>query len=327
MTTDDFGLAQDELRVVARYAVEAAQSVLVEFERARPDDSRPRVAVEAAWTFVHGAPRSTLQRVASVDAHRAAKEAPTESARLAAQAAGDAAAAAYLHPIAKGHQVGHILRAPANAARVAEIEAGDDPRVGESLVEQARLRATPALIDILCRYPPVPVGKSRATQLMNALDAALRSRREETRSKSCDECGATGRGGPCSEAFMTLLALDHERRQPWGEYHALNVACYLLQHPSQTKGRSLSGHWQIVDTFLAEGLGAVHALTTRAVRRNNARAGQGPAIGGMSVPELTSLPLMTIEDVAVDGTFPAHGYPERMLCWAQATAQSRSPCA
>lgn len=123
---------------------------------------------------------------------------------------------------------------------------------------------------------------------------------------------------------MTLLALDHERRQPWGEYHALNVACYFLQHPSQTKGRTLSGHWQIVSTFLTEGLDAVHALTMRAVQSNNARAAQGPAIGKKSVPELTSFPVTTIEDVTVDGTFPARGYPERMYSWAHATAQSRS---
>ncbi|MFJ7631241.1 putative immunity protein [Streptomyces sp. NPDC097595] len=169
--TSDFELSLDELRAVARYATEAAQDVLSVFEDAHPGDVRPRAAIEAAREFIDGAPRTRLQRVASMDAHRAAKDAATEAARLAAQAAGDAASAAYLHPIAKAHQVAHILRAAANAARVAEIA---EPAAGDRAIERARERATPALIDILRRYPPAPTGRTRAAQLMTALDTALR---------------------------------------------------------------------------------------------------------------------------------------------------------
>lgn len=175
--TGDFELTHDDLRVVARYVAESAQDVLPVFEHSSPDDPRPRAAIAAAWEFVNGARRTKLQRVTSLDAHRAAKDAPTEVSRLAAQAAGDAASAAYLHPIAKAHQVGHILRAAANAARIAEIEAGEDPAVGDEIIEQARTRATPVLIDILRRYPLAPTGKSRAAQLMTALDASLRASR------------------------------------------------------------------------------------------------------------------------------------------------------
>ncbi|MEV5603845.1 putative immunity protein [Streptomyces sp. NPDC052299] len=170
----DFELSMAELRVVARYAAESAQGVLAVFEDAHPDDGRPRAALAAAREFIDGAPRSRLQRVTSMDAHRAAKDAATEAARLAAQAAGDAASAAYLHPIAKAHQVGHILRAAANAARIAEIEAGEDPEAGNRVLEGARERATPVLIDVLRRYPPAPGGRSRAAHLMAALDASLR---------------------------------------------------------------------------------------------------------------------------------------------------------
>lgn len=169
----DFELSMAELRIVARYAAESAQVVLAVFEDTHPDDSRPRAALAAAREFIDGAPRTRLQRVASMDAHRAAKDAATEAARLAAQAAGDAASAAYLHPIAKAHQVGHILRAAANAARIAEIEAGEDPEAGKR-AEGARARATPALIAVLRRYPPAPGGRSRAAHLMAALDASLR---------------------------------------------------------------------------------------------------------------------------------------------------------
>nr|WP_202501002.1 exonuclease SbcC [Streptomyces sp. SID5785] len=169
-------MSVQELRAVARYVAEVAQEVLPVFERAVPGDLRPRAALDSAWEFVGGANRGKGQRVASMDAHRAAGDAAgDEAARLAAQAAGDAASAAYLHPLAKAHQVGHILRAAANAARIAELEAGGDARAAERAIEAARARATPLLVDVLRRYPCAPQGRSRPAQLMAALDAALRA--------------------------------------------------------------------------------------------------------------------------------------------------------
>nr|WP_264015875.1 exonuclease SbcC [[Mycobacterium] manitobense] len=170
----DFALTLDELRAVARYAAESAQEVLAIFQDGDPHDRRPRDAIAAAWAFAGGAPRTALQRVASLDAHRAAREAADEAARHAARAAGDAASAAYLHPLAKATQVGHILRAAANAARAAELRAGDDATVGDAMIERARARATPVVIDVLCRYPSAPAGASRTAHLMAALGEALR---------------------------------------------------------------------------------------------------------------------------------------------------------
>ncbi|WP_209310763.1 putative immunity protein [Streptomyces spiramenti] len=170
----DFDLTMDELRAVARFALHSADEVLPVFESAHRDDARPRAAVDAARAFVDGERRTKLQRVTSLDAHRAAREADAEPARLAARAAGDAASAAYLHPIAKATQVGHILRAAASAARVGELLTGDDPAVGLALIEEARLRATPTVIDVLNRYPLAPTGKNRTAQLMSLLDASLR---------------------------------------------------------------------------------------------------------------------------------------------------------
>ena len=172
--TNDFELTLAELRVVARFAVESAQEVLPIFEQSDPGDTRPRGAVEAAWVFVNGAARSTLQRVTAMGAHRAARELTDAAARHAARAAGDAAAAAFLHPIAKATQVGHILRAAANAARAVELNSVDDPNIGHAFIGKARGRATPVLIDILCRYPPAPTGRSRVAQLMKMLDDSLR---------------------------------------------------------------------------------------------------------------------------------------------------------
>lgn len=177
-------MTPDELRVVTRYAVECAAPVLPLFEQARPDDPRPRAALDAARTFVNGARRTSLQRVAATDAHRAAADATTEPARHAAGAAADAAAAAYLHPPeavrtwkpgpAREAQVGHILRAAAHAARAAELAAGDDPGAGDRHIEEARRCAGSALVDVLRQYPRPPVGRGRFGQLVHTLDAALR---------------------------------------------------------------------------------------------------------------------------------------------------------
>ncbi|MGW0838665.1 putative immunity protein [Streptomyces sp. NPDC002787] len=170
----DFELTMDELRVVARYVVRHAEDVLPVFEQAVPDDPRPRAAIDAAWAFIDGASRTKSQRVTSLEAHRAARAAPTEAARLAARSAGDAASAAYLHPIAQAGQVGHILRAAASAARIGEIQAGDDPATGDALVERSLRHAPPVLIDVLRRYPPVTGGSNRVAELMSTLDHRLR---------------------------------------------------------------------------------------------------------------------------------------------------------
>ena len=175
--TADFELTLDELRVVAGYAAESAQAALPLFEEVATDDPRPREAIEAAWVFAHGAGRSKLQRITAIGAHRAAREVSDEAAQYAARSAGDAAAAAYLHPLANATQVGHILGAAAGAARAAELRAGGDPEVGNALIELARCRATAVLIDVLNRYPRAPVGTSRVADLMKTLDESLRTPR------------------------------------------------------------------------------------------------------------------------------------------------------
>lgn len=149
----------DELRAVARFVTEAAESVLSRFEEAAPNDPRPQAAIAAAREFIDGAARSKSQRVASLDAHRAAKDAPDEISRLAAQAAGDAASAAYLHPIAKATQVGHILRAHANLALIAQIDAGGNPGAATVKLDEVCDQAPSNVVDILRRYPPAPNGR------------------------------------------------------------------------------------------------------------------------------------------------------------------------
>ena len=164
----------DELRAVAGYAVACAEPALVIFRKANPDDGRPAAALDAARVFVEGAPRSRRQRTAAADAHRAARDARTEAARHAADAAGAAAGAAYLHPLANATQVRHILGSAAHAARAAELARGDDPVVAEYVVTAAAQRATPVVLDVLCRYPRAPKGRTRVAVLTQRLDSLLR---------------------------------------------------------------------------------------------------------------------------------------------------------
>ncbi|SDQ33864.1 putative immunity protein [Leucobacter chromiiresistens] len=172
MAADDFVLAPEELRAVARFAASCASRVLPDFEAVAPHDSRPREALDAARVFAEGAPRSNRQRTAAFAAHRAAREAPDERARLAALACGDAAAAAYLHPIARASQVGHILRAAACAAIVHESRPGAEPGSEVRALIALAGQSVPA---ILRRYPPAPEGRTRLAQVMGEIDAALRS--------------------------------------------------------------------------------------------------------------------------------------------------------
>ena len=144
--------------------------------KAHPPDSRPREAIDAAWTFAWGGERGKALRDTGWAAHKAAREAGTTAAGDAARAAMYAASAAYLNPLADAHQVKHILGAAARAARAAELMAGDDGDIGAGHIEHACRRATPAVVDVLRRYPPAPPGGGRVGELLRDLDGALRGR-------------------------------------------------------------------------------------------------------------------------------------------------------
>lgn len=174
-------LTMDELRAVTRYAVSCAEPTLFLFEEACPDDDRPAAALKAARDFAEGANRSQRQRTAAPAAHRAGKAAPTQAARHAAMAAGDACASAYLHPLARATQVRHILGAAVHAARAAELSRGEDPVVAEYVLIGAAERATSIVLDVLTRYPRAPEGGGRVGELMRRLDSLLRDPPPEPR--------------------------------------------------------------------------------------------------------------------------------------------------
>lgn len=162
----------DEIRAVTAFAVTSAGQVLPLFEACHPEDSRPRDALAAAAAFVHGDRRSRAQRVTAIAAHRAGREAAAPVPFHAAMAAGDAAASAYLHPLADAVQVNHILRASAHAIRVFELRPSEE-YAGDP-VERIVDLATPLLIDVLRRYPRIGAGANRVSRLVHELDNRLR---------------------------------------------------------------------------------------------------------------------------------------------------------
>ncbi|GII94273.1 putative immunity protein [Sinosporangium siamense] len=170
-------LSLAELREVTGYAVACARPALALYERERPDDPRPRAAIDAAQVFADGAARTKVLRDNAWAAHRAAQEtrdAGQAVASAAARAAAHTCGAAFLHPLAKATQVRHILGSAAYAALAFELSAGDDPTVGAGHITQLHPLAHPVVVNVLRRYPAAPAGGGRLGELIRRLDTALR---------------------------------------------------------------------------------------------------------------------------------------------------------
>jgi hypothetical protein len=169
-------LSRSELRAVTGYAVLCARPALEIFERDRPDDPRPRAALEIAEASADGGERTKAIRDNAWAAHKAAQEARDtghSAASDAARAAGHTCGAAYLHPLANATQVKHILGSAAHAARALEL-AADDPAAATSHLITATTLASPAVRAVLSRYPPAPAGGGRVGELLRQLDELLR---------------------------------------------------------------------------------------------------------------------------------------------------------
>lgn len=115
------GTLQDaDHQLLAVWAADCAQHVLHFFERAQPDDDRPRKAIELARAWARGEVTMTQARTAAGHAMGAARTL-RGTAREAAYAAGQAAAVA--------HVAAHELGAAAYAIRAARAAAPEDERL------------------------------------------------------------------------------------------------------------------------------------------------------------------------------------------------------
>lgn len=97
-------------QALALWAADCAERVLAQFESTRPDDARPREAVEAARAWARGDIPTSAARSAAFAAHAAARETSTSTAAAAARSAGHAAATAHVATHAP-HAAAYALKA------------------------------------------------------------------------------------------------------------------------------------------------------------------------------------------------------------------------
>src|SRR3989454_3214949 len=109
-------LQDDDHHLLAMWAADCAQHVLHHFEQARPEDDRPRRAIDLGRAWARGEITWGEARMAAGHANAAARDL-RGAARHAAYAAGQAAAG--------GHVAAHELGAAAYAIRAARAGAPD----------------------------------------------------------------------------------------------------------------------------------------------------------------------------------------------------------
>ena len=111
-------LTDSDHRLLALWAASCAEHVLHFFEAIRPDDPRPRQAIELGRAWARGEITMTQARTAGGHANAAARDLPG-AARFAAYAAAQAALVA--------HVAAHELGAAAYAIKAVRAAAADGP--------------------------------------------------------------------------------------------------------------------------------------------------------------------------------------------------------
>ncbi|HTJ34089.1 MAG TPA: exonuclease SbcC [Dactylosporangium sp.] len=156
----EIALSDEDRRALAAWAADCAERVLPLFEARRPDDPRPRAAIDGVRAYTLHGRRTARLRAVTWAAHAAAREADDPVAAAAARAASCAAAGPYTRALAMPHQVRHVLSPALYCARARELAAGGDPAAGEDEVRWAIRHASP--------------GIHRIVGLLRHLDAGLR---------------------------------------------------------------------------------------------------------------------------------------------------------
>ncbi|GID29293.1 putative immunity protein [Paractinoplanes brasiliensis] len=123
-------LTDERHHLLALWAAGCAEHVLGLFEAARPDDPRPREAIEAARAWVRGELKMMETRARGGHAMGAARDL-RGAARHAAYAAGQAAVVA--------HVAAHELGAAAYAIKAVQADAGEDAGRQECAWQRERL--------------------------------------------------------------------------------------------------------------------------------------------------------------------------------------------
>ena len=167
-------MSEEDRRRIALWAADCAERVLPLFEAKAPSDTRPRKAIEGTRAFALGGKRTGQLRSLAWAAHAAARGVGDPVATAAARAAAHAAASPYIHALATPHQAKHIHGPAIHQAQARELAAGNDPGVGDEEIRWAIEHASPALREVVRRFPVSSPGRSRLDALRHQLDAALR---------------------------------------------------------------------------------------------------------------------------------------------------------
>jgi hypothetical protein len=123
-------LTDEDHHLLALWAATCAEHVLGLFEAVRPDDARPREAIEAVRAWVRGELRMMESRALGGHAMGAARDL-SGAARFAAYAAGQAGAVA--------HVAEHDLGAAAYAIKAVRAAEGDGAGRAECAWQRAQL--------------------------------------------------------------------------------------------------------------------------------------------------------------------------------------------
>jgi hypothetical protein len=133
-------LTDADHHLLALWAAACAEHVLELFESARPEDTRPRQAIEHARAWVHGEVKMTQARKAAGGAQAAARDL-RGAARHAAYAAGQAAVVP--------HVAAHQLGAAAYAIKAARAAAADGDGAGRLECRWQRDQLPDAIRDLV----------------------------------------------------------------------------------------------------------------------------------------------------------------------------------
>jgi len=133
-------LTDSDHRLLALWAASCAEHVLDLFESARPEDPRPRQAIEQARAWVRGEVRMTQTRAAGGHAMGAARDL-RGAARHAAYAAGQAGAVA--------HVAAHELGAAAYAIKAARAAAPEGEVAGRLECQWQRAQLPEAIRELV----------------------------------------------------------------------------------------------------------------------------------------------------------------------------------
>ncbi|HEX5467369.1 MAG TPA: hypothetical protein VFW92_11935 [Candidatus Limnocylindrales bacterium] len=131
-------LSDEDHHLLALWAADCAEHVLPLFQEVRPDDDRPRRAIELARAWARGEIRMTESRTSAGHADAAARDL-RGAARHAAYAAAQAAAVAHVpaHELGAAAYAIRAVQAAAAGVEPGTTAATTDPRTGRGARDAA----------------------------------------------------------------------------------------------------------------------------------------------------------------------------------------------